>query len=65
VCEVNNAAAASTKAKHRPERCLTLERSDDGPAGRSRIKHCQQFGNARMSASGSVHWPESAMDGCE
>jgi hypothetical protein len=28
-------------------------------------KHCQQFGNARMSAGGSAHWPESAMDGGE
>jgi hypothetical protein len=43
---------------------LTSEQSDDGPTGRSRVKHCQQFGNARMSASGSVHWPEGAMDGC-
>jgi hypothetical protein len=27
------------------------------PIGRSRKKHCQQFGNVRLSASGSVHWP--------
>jgi hypothetical protein len=65
VCAVNNAAAASTKVKKLQEQFLTSEHSDDGPTGRGRIKHCQQFGNARMSASGSVHWPEGAMDGCE
>jgi hypothetical protein len=65
VSAVNNAAAASTKVKKLQEQFLTSEQSDNGPTGRSRIKHCQQFGSARMSASGQSHWPEDAMDGSE